>query len=161
MQYSRAEALNECGGFVSATPSQDPIFNKTTGTRDRDKKVVGNYLLEGVRTLPLFVVYISQLRFASESLVERINGHFPWGLWCEFAFRHKVMLSGWPRIVMVPGPGFSHKNSVSTDGWRELAARVPAIWRNNPLRNPKLPEIDIVPWPESTCFLFCIHVSPD
>jgi hypothetical protein len=160
IQYSRAEILNESGGFINAAPTQDAIFNQTSGRRDRDRKVVGNYLLELVRKSHLFVVSLCLLKFVSDSLTTKTNGHFPWGKWCEFAFDNKLMLIGWSRRHVAPGPGFSYRNSISSEGWKDLIGRVPAIWRNNPLRDPNLPELDIIPWSDSM-LSFHMHVLSD
>jgi hypothetical protein len=88
-----------------------------------------------------------------------MGDHVPWNNWCEFAFTHQVTLIGWPRLVMSPGPGFDKKKSITTDGWRNLVARIPAIWRNNPYRDEGMPELDIIVWPESMSNIYwCSYV---
>jgi hypothetical protein len=160
--YPRAEAMNENGGLLaSAIPQPDPIFTMTTGRRDRDRKVVGNYLIEVLRKSEPFVVCSCLLKFVSESLVQGASGHFPWGKWCEFAFTHRLILAGWPRNIAPPGPGFSYKNSITSEGWKALTARIPGIWRNNPLRDESLPELDIMPWTDSELDIFSYATLPN
>jgi hypothetical protein len=46
--------LNKQGGLFKLPTLVDPIFTTTHGARDRDRKIVGNFLVERIREL-LFV----------------------------------------------------------------------------------------------------------
>jgi hypothetical protein len=147
--------MNQSGGLLQTSPVDDPVFAMVNGRRDRDRKVVGKFLIEELRKSHTYVIARYELSYPLESLVENMSDHFPWGNWCEFAYKHKVTLVGWSRHVFPPGPGFNHKSTVCTDGWKDLAGRIPTRWRDNPLRDDTLPELGIVRWSEgmlNICF---------
>jgi hypothetical protein len=81
-----------------------------------------------------------------ESLILNHSDHFPWGNWCEVAFKNRLTLVGWPKKYHAPGPSFDYKRSITSEGWKDLAGRIPVSWKNNPLRDDALPELDIFPW---------------
>ena len=81
-------------------------------------------------------------------LVPRTSSHFPWGNWCEYAFKHGLTLFGWYETA--PGPNFHYKTSVGSEAWKELVSRVPSHWKNNPLRVEGQPELGIRRWVDGT-----------
>jgi len=147
IQCTRAEELIENGGlFRASTALADPIFSLTNGRCDRDRKVVGNYLIESLCKSNWHFIVRCLLTYMPEYQIPNHSDHFPWGKWCEVALTHKLTLHGWPRRYHSPGPGFDYKRSVTSEGWKDLAGQIPVSWKNNPLRDDALPELKISPW---------------
>jgi hypothetical protein len=72
--------------------------------------------------------------------------HFPWQKWCDYGWKHQLVLMNWDANVMPPGPDFIVKGAgaVTTDGWHLLVRRID--WKDNPFRDPAQPTLDIIPW---------------
>lgn len=51
--------LNRQGGLFKLPTLVDPIFTTTNGARDRDRKIVGNFLVKRIRKLYLYTYGLS------------------------------------------------------------------------------------------------------
>jgi hypothetical protein len=133
----------------------DPIFTTTHGARDRDKKIVGNFLVERIRKLLFIHAGLYTLtNLTLEKLIGGTSDHFRWEGWCDVAYKHRLVLVGWDRTVQAPGPDFSLRGAgaITMSQWQCLVKRID--WKGNPFYDPTLPRLDIRLWDGECLMIF-------